>query len=62
MSGHYFRPSESEVLQDYVTHAEEALTLSENHHLKKRNPDDEISKLRPSYLNTLNLLIKLRQR
>ena len=41
VSGHYYRPKPSEILQDYITHAAEALTISETHRLKKRNQELE---------------------
>ena len=43
---HYFRPTESDVLQDYLIHAEEALTISETHRLKKRNVELELGRLK----------------
>jgi hypothetical protein len=36
VSGHYYRPVESDVLEDYVTHAVDVLTISEEHKLKKQ--------------------------
>lgn len=36
ISSHYYRPLESEVLEDYMTHAADALTITETHRQKKR--------------------------
>jgi hypothetical protein len=36
MSGHYYRPQESEVLNDYMVHAADALTIDPNQRLKTR--------------------------
>jgi site-specific recombinase XerD len=36
MSGHYYTPSESDVLNDYMTHAADALTVSQAHRQEKR--------------------------
>jgi hypothetical protein len=40
ISGHYYRPSESDVLEDYMTHAADALTIDPTKRLEpisKRN-------------------------
>ncbi|MGH9952891.1 MAG: hypothetical protein ACRD5J_14805 [Nitrososphaeraceae archaeon] len=39
VSGHYYRPSESDLLQDYVTNAAEALTISSEFRLHQENHD-----------------------
>lgn len=36
VSGHYYRPKPSEILQDYITHAADALTVSNEHRLRKQ--------------------------
>jgi hypothetical protein len=36
MSGHYYRPQESEVLNDYMVHAADAVTIDPNQRLKTR--------------------------
>ena len=36
MSGHYYRPQESEVLNDYMAHASDALTIDPNQRLQKK--------------------------
>ena len=41
VSGHYYRPKPSDILQDYMTHAVDALTISSEHRLKKRNEELE---------------------
>jgi integrase len=41
VSGHYYRPAESDMLEDYMTHAADILTISSEHHLKKRNEELE---------------------
>jgi integrase len=41
VSGHYYRPQESDLLEDYITHAADALTVSDVHRLKKRNQELE---------------------
>ncbi|MGH9858058.1 MAG: tyrosine-type recombinase/integrase, partial [Acidobacteriota bacterium] len=37
VSGHYYRPAESDLLEDYMTHAADALTISSEHRLKQEN-------------------------
>ena len=39
MSGHYYRPQESEVLNDYMTHAADALTIDPTKRLQQENHD-----------------------
>ena len=41
VSGHYYRPAESDILEDYMTHAVDALTISSEHRLKIRNEELE---------------------
>ena len=41
VSGHYYRPAESDMLEDYMTHAADALTISSEYRLKKRNEELE---------------------
>ena len=41
VSGHYYRPAESDMLEDYMTHAADILTISSEHRLKKRNEELE---------------------
>ncbi len=41
VSGHYYRPAESDILEDYMTHAADALTISSEYRLKKRNEELE---------------------
>jgi integrase len=36
VSGHYYRPAESDILEDYMAHAADALTIDDNHRQKKR--------------------------
>ena len=36
MSGHYYRPQESEVLNDYMTHAADALTIDDTQRLRRQ--------------------------
>ena len=36
VSGHYYRPQESDILEDLMTHASDALTISEEHRLRKQ--------------------------
>lgn len=44
VSGHYYRPAESDILEDYMTYAAEALTVDPTHRLKKRVDELEIEK------------------
>lgn len=52
MSEHYYRPQENEVLNDYMTHAADALTISSELRLKQENQElkfeqaQEIARLR----------------
>ena len=39
MSGHYYRPQENEVLNDYMTHAADALTIDPTQRLKQENQE-----------------------
>ena len=34
VSGHYYRPAESDILEDYMTHAADALTIDPNSETK----------------------------
>jgi|SRR5918996_2889455 hypothetical protein len=36
VSGHYYRPAESDILEDYVSHAADALTISPEHRLETK--------------------------
>ena len=36
MSGHYYRPQESEVLNDYMAHAADALTIDDTQRLRQQ--------------------------
>ncbi|MGH9988377.1 MAG: tyrosine-type recombinase/integrase, partial [Nitrososphaeraceae archaeon] len=36
VSGHYYRPAESDLLEDYMTHASDALTIDPNQRLQKK--------------------------
>jgi hypothetical protein len=36
VSGHYYRPAEADLLEDYMTHAADALTISDEHRLKEQ--------------------------
>jgi hypothetical protein len=51
MSGHYYRPQESEVLNDYMTHAADALTIDPTQRLKQENA--ELRKNQTDYLAEL---------
>lgn len=52
VSGHYYRPPESDILADYMTHAADALTIDPTKRLEKENEDlktiraEEIEKLK----------------
>ena len=39
IAGYYYRPNESDVLNDYVTHAEGALTVDDRHRLRQENQE-----------------------
>lgn len=51
MSGHYYRPQESEVLNDYMTHAADALTIDPNQRLMQENA--QLKKNQSDYLTEL---------
>ena len=36
VSGHYYRPAEADILEDYMTHAVDALTIDPNQKLQKQ--------------------------
>ncbi len=36
VSGHYYRPSESDLLEDYMTHAADALTIDDTQRLRQQ--------------------------
>jgi hypothetical protein len=52
VSSHYYRPAESDLLEDYMTHAADALTIDESQRLQKQvdklenDQSQEISLLR----------------
>ena len=41
VSGHYYRPAESDILEDFMSHVADALTISDEYRLKKRNQELE---------------------
>jgi integrase len=51
VSGHYYRPAESDILEDYMTHAANALTIDPNQRLKQENA--ELRKTQSDYLAEL---------
>jgi hypothetical protein len=44
VSGHYYRPAECDIVEDFMQHASEALTISDEHRLKKRNDELEFER------------------
>ena len=48
VSGHYYRPAESDILEDYMTHAVDALTIDPTQRLKQENA--ELRKTQSDYL------------
>jgi integrase len=48
VSGHYYRPAERDILEDYMTHAADALTIDPTHRLKQENA--ELKKNQSDYL------------
>jgi site-specific recombinase XerD len=54
VSGHYYRPKPSEILQDYMTHAADALTIDPTQRLEKEN--QELRKNQNDYLAELGEL------
>ena len=51
VSGHYYRPAESDILEDYMTHAADALTIEPTQRLKQENA--ELRKNQSDYLAEL---------
>jgi integrase len=51
VSGHYYRPKPSDILQDYITHAADALTIDPTQRLKQENA--ELRKAQSDYLAEL---------
>jgi integrase len=45
VSGHYYRPAESDILEDYMTHAADALTISSEAKLRQqiKNKENEVN-------------------
>jgi integrase len=52
VSGHYYRPAETDLLEDYMTHSADALTIDPTHRLEQENHDlktvqaEEIARLK----------------
>ena len=42
VSGHYYRPAESDILEDYMTHAADALTIDQSHKLQQQLEQQDI--------------------
>ena len=51
VSGHYYRPAESDILEDYMAHAADALTIDDTQRLKQENA--ELRKTQSDYLAEL---------
>ena len=51
ISGHYYRPAESDMLEDYMTHAADALTIDPNQRLTQENA--QLKKNQSDYLTEL---------
>ena len=51
VSGHYYRPAESDMLEDYMTHAADALTIDPNQRLMQENA--QLKKNQSDYLTEL---------
>ena len=51
VSGHYYRPAESDILEDYMTHAADTLTIDPTQRLKQENA--ELKKTQCDYLAEL---------
>lgn len=51
VSGHYYRPADSDILEDYMTHAADALTIDPTQRLQKEN--QELRKAQKDYLAEL---------
>ena len=51
VSGHYYRPAESDILEDYMAHAANALTIDDTQKLKQENA--ELRKTQSDYLAEL---------
>ena len=51
VSGHYYRPAESDILEDYMAHAADALTIDDTQRLKQENV--ELRKTQSDYLAEL---------
>ena len=48
VSGHFYRPAESDILEDYMTYAADALTIDPTQRLKQENA--ELKKTQSDYL------------
>lgn len=59
MSGHYYTPSESDVLKDYMTHAADALTVSQAYRQEKRI--EELESERTEEIAQLKARLKLQE-
>jgi hypothetical protein len=51
VSGHYYRPADSDILEDYMTHAADALMIDPTQRLQKEN--QELRKTQKDYLAEL---------
>jgi integrase len=66
VSGHYYRPAESDILEDYMTHAADALTIDPNQRLEQENQElktvqaEEIARLnkKMDYVDSMMLALK----
>lgn len=57
VSGHYYRPVESDVLEDYMTHPADALAIDPTQRLKQENA--QLRKYQTDYLAELGVLRRL---
>lgn len=59
VSGHYYRPAESDILEDYMTHAADALTIDPNQRLEQENQElktvqaEEIARLNKKWITLI---------
>jgi hypothetical protein len=67
MSGHYYTPSESDVLKDYMSHAADTLTIDQSQRLKSKVEElegkqaQDIASLKERLNNTEELLNKMHE-
>jgi hypothetical protein len=68
VSGHYYRPTESDVLEDFMTHAADELTINPEYRLRRENQElesqvqEEMNRMKTQVNEIMELVVLLRDK